>query len=92
MRGLLSAALLGHRLAIHLGRAWICPVILPLTRVSVSNTPGASIVTEFEGNAVYIYGGLAPSYGVMDVTIDGDATTRINCSSAIPRPNTLLVS
>lgn len=55
-----------------------------------SDTPGATISTHFDGNALYILGGVDPTYGVMNVTIDGNATTIVNCSSSIFRNRTLL--
>jgi len=55
-----------------------------------SDTSGASISTHFAGNAISIFGGVDPSYGVMDVTIDGNKTTRVNCSSSAFRAQTLL--
>ncbi|KIM32340.1 hypothetical protein M408DRAFT_326939 [Serendipita vermifera MAFF 305830] len=58
--------------------------------VHTSKTPGATLSTRFEGNAIYIYGAVSPGYGTLDIMIDGGATTRVNCSSSAFRPQTLL--
>jgi len=58
--------------------------------VHTSSSSGATMSTSFDGNAIYIYGAVNPGYGTLDITIDGNATTSINCSASVFRPRTLL--
>jgi len=61
-----------------------------ITIFSTSKSPGATLSTRFDGNAIYIYGAVSPDYGTLDITIDGNTTTTINCSASAFRPQTLL--
>ena len=46
--------------------------------------------TYFEGNAIYIFGAVGPNYGSLEITIDGNTATTVNCSASAFRPQTLL--
>ncbi|PVG02978.1 hypothetical protein CPB86DRAFT_772332 [Serendipita vermifera] len=58
--------------------------------VHTTNYPGALMSTHFDGNAIYIFGAVGTDYGVISVTIDGNATTLVNCFASSFRPQTLL--
>jgi hypothetical protein len=58
---------------------------------STTSYPGALMSTYFDGNAIYIFGSVDIDYGMLSVTIDGNATTLVNCTATSFRPQTLLV-
>jgi hypothetical protein len=58
---------------------------------STTSYPGALMSTYFDGNAIYIFGSVDIDYGMLSITIDGNATTLVNCTATSFRPQTLLV-